>query len=104
MSRFPTINSPRLYLSLALILLTSLITISFYKKQYTSTATASAQTTGVQNRILPTLDYEDEINKPKSKERKEKSAHFRGRGAPNGWPIKELSDDDQPLAAPAHLW
>jgi hypothetical protein len=54
------------------------------------------------NSLLPIVDYETEVTTSKSKQRLEKSSHFRNNCSPNNGPIKEFPGDDGPLPLAAH--
>lgn len=54
---------------------------------------------------LPTLDYENEVTKAKSKERKEKGNHFKGDANPDARkPIDELPEGVEPLPITGAWW
>jgi hypothetical protein len=54
---------------------------------------------------LPVVDYDNEVTKEKSKARKEKDSHFKGRGNPDSRkPITELPSGIEPLPTSGHWW
>jgi hypothetical protein len=92
------------YLVGAVVLTTSLLLlVTFYKTS--GALSASPYSQGNNSRDLPVVDYEIEITKPKSRERKEKGNHFKGRGNPDGRrPIEELPEGVEPLPINGAWW
>jgi hypothetical protein len=66
---------------------------------------ASPYPQGNLSRDLPTLDYEVEVLRPKSKKQKEKSNHFKGSANPDPKkPIDELPEGVEPLPITGAWW
>jgi|SRR5437667_798844 len=79
-----------------------LIFLTFHKTSGTSTVSAGSQDNN--SRDLPVVDYQTEITKEKSKTRKEKDEHFKGRGNAGSGPITELPNGIEPLPTNVHWW
>lgn len=92
------------YLVGAVVLTVSLLfTATFYKAK--SALSASFYSQDNHSRNLPTLDYETEVTKPKSKERKDKGKHFKGSANPDTRkPIDELPEGVEPLPITGAWW
>lgn len=79
-----------------------LITAAFYQ---TKSAFSASPSQDSHSHDLPTLDYENEVTKAKSKERKEKGNHFKGGANPDTKkPIDELPEGVEPLPITGAWW
>lgn len=87
----------------AVVLTASLLfAATFYQTKNAFSASRSQEN---HSRDLPTLDYENEVTKPKSKERKEKGNHFKGGANPDTKkPIDELPEGVEPLPITGAWW
>jgi hypothetical protein len=87
----------------AVILVTALfVSLTTYKSGSTLAVSASQND---DSQDLPSLDYETETLKEKSKERKQIDSHFKGRGNPDGRKqISELPEGVEPLPTLTHWW
>ena len=92
------------YLVGALLLATSLLlTVTFYNTKSALSASPNSQDKHAHD--LPALDYEIEVTKPKSKERREKGNHFKGSANPDTKkPIDELPEGIEPLPITGVWW
>lgn len=79
-----------------------LFTATFYQTRNAFSASPSQDS---HSHDLPTLDYENEVTKVKSKERKEKGNHFKGAANPDTKkPIAELPEGVEPLPIIGAWW
>ena len=87
----------------AVVLTASLLfTAMFFQ---TKNAFSASRSQDNHSHDLPTLDYENEVAKPKSKERKEKGNHFKGSANPATMkPIDELPEGVEPLPITGAWW
>jgi hypothetical protein len=92
------------YLVGAVVLTASLLfAATFYKTKNAFSASPYSQ--DKHSRDLPALDYEIEVTKPKSKERKEKGSRFKGSANPDTKkPIDELPEGIEPLPITGAWW
>jgi hypothetical protein len=97
-------NRHRVCFALLVVVLGLVLIVTSYDAQDASTAALISQALRSQAQNLLTLDYENEISKPKTKEQKEKNKRFNGRGSPNAKPITELPDGIEPLPIVGHWW
>ena len=104
MSGFLRTNRSHVYFGAGAVMLLLMVVLSFYSASDALTAASTPQSVTTQFQNLPTLDYENQIKAPKSKERKAKGAHFNGRGTPNGARITELPDGVEPLPITGAWW
>jgi hypothetical protein len=80
-----------------------LLFFAFFKPSGASPAFQSSQDKRTPD--LPVVDYDSETKKLKTKARKEKDDHFKGRGNPDrSRPIAELPDGVEPLPTSVHWW
>lgn len=92
----------RTSLAAVMIVTALLMALTTYKSGNTLTVSAS-QNDSPQD--LPALDYDTEVLKEKSKERKQIDSHFRGRGNPDSRKqISELPEGVEPLPTLTHWW
>ena len=87
----------------AVVLTASLVfAVTFYQTKNAFSASRSQEN---HSQDLPTLDYENEVTKAKSKERKEKGNHFKGGANPDTRkPIDELPEGVEPLPITGAWW
>ncbi|MEN3327501.1 MAG: hypothetical protein V7638_2308 [Acidobacteriota bacterium] len=87
----------------AVVLTASLLfAATFYQTRNAFSASRSQEN---HSHDLPTLDYENEVTKAKSKERKEKGDHFKGGANPDTRkPIDELPEGVEPLPITGAWW
>lgn len=91
------------FLIAAVVLTASLLfTATFYQTKNAFSASRSQEN---HSHDLPTLDYESEVTRVKSKERKEKGNHFNGAANPDTKkPIDELPEGVEPLPTTGAWW
>jgi hypothetical protein len=96
-------TQPNYFVGAVVMTISLLLLVTFYKTS--GTLSASHYSQGNSSRDLPVVDYEIEVSRPKSKERKEKDNHFKGRGNPDSRrPIAELPEGVEPLPINGAWW